>query len=604
MKSTSMKYMARGVVAACFLTGSVVLLGCTMEEKLPATETPVVTPSVPFEQLIKYAAGDSQYHVTQDFTLGMEDGAWTSSKSDVLTVDPQGRATIQEHDGSGAYSHDIVLTNGRGTSSTITVRYPLPGNAPIGYDKLTLHGKFRQYKVNTAKGDNVHYWCTGELLTDGSTCADCASPNDEERRISEGTIVNGIEYPTYWSRLPLSIHADNHDTTKGLYAIQDKGTSAIFPSNEQNLGDRADNNMRQCTAGVYIAFATDSATITLDCHYYHTNDSQANGRADVSSGRSYSGFDIYKIEDGKAVFCQNLRNGEKQEKASFTYTTNTNGKMTQYIVMLPTYNGFEFGNEGNPSGLQLTFAEGSSTYEIDPFAEQAKKPILIYGTSITQGDGANGLRPGGTYAAQVMWATGREVINMGVAGSAQMEYKMADFLANIESEVFVIDPGWNLTSTAITATNCNANGDAAAITNDEIVVRLKYMVNTYRKNHPTTPIIVCPKYLKSNNVGAMASTTAPNTITMPSSFTNTENYLYGRESFLLYKAFLELKAAGVQNIYWAEQGLTTENGKYLHGSDLHPPIQGMTNIANWVLKAISEATPHLYSGGEVQVPQA
>ena len=574
-----------------------------MEENLPPTET--VTPVVPFEQLIKYAAGDSQYHVTQDFTLGMEDGAWTSSKSDVLTVDAQGRATIQEHDGSGAYSHDIVLTNGRGTSSTITVRYPLPGNAPIGYDKLTLHGKFRQYKVNTAKGDNVNYWCTGELLNDGSTCADCAN---EARRIAEGTIVNGVEYPTYWSRLPLSIHADNHDTTKGLYAIQDKGTSAIFPSNERGLGDRADNNMRQCTAGVYIAFATDSATIALDCHYYHTNDGQANGRADVSSGRSYSGFDIYKIEDGKAVFCQNLRNGEKQEKASFTYTTNNDGKMTQYIVMLPTYNGFEFGNEENPSGLQLTFAEGSSTYEIDPFAEQAKKPILIYGTSITQGDGSNSLRPGGTYAAQVMWATGREVINMGVAGSAQMEYKMADFLANIESEVFVIDPGWNLTAGsgggAVNSQTCSANGDAANISNEEVVTRLKYMVKTYRKNHPTTPIIVCPNYLKSGDNKTTDWQDSWTTVEKPKSFDNTAGYYYGRPGLLLLAAYLELKEEGVTNLYWAEQGVTAENSDYMYGSDLHPPIQGMTNIANWVLKAISEATPHLYSGGEVEVPQA
>lgn len=582
----------RGMVAACLLTGTVVLLGC------PSESTASIG-VVPFNQLVKYAEGDSQYQVTKDFTLDTLNGGWTSSNSKVLMVNSSGKATIQEHDGSGPYSHDIVLRNGAGTSSTITVRYPLPGNTPIGYDKLTLHGKFRSYRPDTTRGDSMTHWCSGELLNDGSTCADC--PN-EDRRIPEGAIVGGVEYPTYWSRLPLSIHADNHDTTKGLYAIQDKGTSAIFPNNEQGLGDRADNNMRQCTAGVYIAFETDSTSITVDAEYLHSSSTN------VTNGRAFSGLDLYSNEGSGWVYKHTFKDNDKDAVLDATYSS-APGKMTSYILMLPTYNGFEFGKEENPSGLKLSFSEGATTYEIDPFNEQVQKPILIYGTSITQGDGASGLRPGATYAAQIMWATGREVINMGVAGSAQMEYKMADFLSQIESEVFVIDPGWNLTSTSLAATNCNANGDAAAITNEEVVKRAKYMVETYRKKHPNTPIIVCPKYLKSNNVGAMASTTAPDTIDMPKSFDNDESYLYGRESFLLYKAYLELKEKGVKNLYWAEQGVPgnesgqpTNTENLLYGTDLHPPIQGMTDIANFILPVISQAAPHLYSGGEVQVP--
>lgn len=569
------------------------LCGCPREVDAPTGKAVSPSPDLPFSELVQFAQGDSQYHVTSDFSLSLDNGSWTSSHPDVVSVDSQGKATVSGYDG-GLYSRDVTLTNSRGGSATITVRYPLPDTEGVGYDKLTLHGKFRSYRPDTSKGDSLTHWCTGELLSDGSTCADCSNEN---RRIPEGTIVDGVEYPTYWSRLPLSIHADNHDTTRGLYAIHAMGTSAIFPNNEQRLSDRADNNMRQCTAGVYIAFETDSATIKLDWELYHQNSEG------VTNGRSYTGIDIYTVEDGVATFKQNLNeSGQKDQQGSQSYTTNTNNKMTKYILMLPTYNGFEVGVTNNPSGLKVSFSDGATTYEIDPFNEQVQKPILIYGTSITQGDGDNRLRPGGTYAAQIMWATGREVINMGVAGSAQMEYKMADFLSQIESEVFVIDPGWNLTAGggggAVNSQTCSANGDEANISNEEVVKRLKYMVTSYRKNHPATPIIVCPNYLKSSD-NKTTEWQEEWSMEEPDTFDNSEQYYYGRPGLLLYGAFLELQEEGVTGLYWAEQGVTANNNRYVAGNNLHPAIDGMTDIANFILPAISQAAPHVYSGGEL-----
>jgi hypothetical protein len=233
---------------------------------------------------------------------------------------------------------------------------------------------------------------------------------------------------------------------------------------------------------------------------------------------------------------------------------------------------------------------------------------LIYGTSITQGDGNNGLRPGATYAAQIMWATQREVINLGVAGSAQLEYKMADFLAQIESEVFILDPGWNLTATSPDASHCTANGAPANISNEEVVARIKYMVQTYRQQHPETPIIICPKFLKEGDGDANGGKSAfpPTTIALPAQWKNPHGYLYSREGFLLLKAYLELVAAGVKNLHWAEQGVTEENGNWLGQSltatNLHPPVGGMTSIANFVLQAVARAAPQVYDGKKLSIP--
>lgn len=381
----------------------------------------------------------------------------------------------------------------------------------VGWDSLTLHGKFRQYQVDVAKGDSLNHYSLGDVDRDGET-------GSTQLPLPEGAVRDGIEYPTFWSRLPLSIQPNNRDQRRGLYSIHAMGTSLIFPLSQKNLEVRQENNMRSCTAGVYLAI------------------------------------------------------------------------------------------KKNPSGFTLEFTANSTSREFEPFAESARKPILIYGTSITQGDGDNGLRPGATYAAQIMWACQREVINLGVAGSAQIEYKMADFLVQIESEVFILDPGWNLTATSPDALNCTANGAPANITNEEVVARIKYLVQAYRQQHPETPIIICPKFLKEGDgdVNGGKSALPPQGISLPDDWKNPEGYLYSREGFLLLKAYLELVVAGVKKLYWAEQGVTAENGNWLGqgltAANLHPPVGGMTSIANFVLQAVAQATPQVYNGKKLSIP--
>ena len=485
-------------------------------------------------------------------------------------------------------SQDVELDNGDTQDKDYpVVEAPKPLPLVVGYDKLTLHGKYRQYKVDTSKGDSLTEY------SDGSPTGKYPIP--------AGAIKNGVEYPTFWSRLPLSIQPNNDDQTKGLYSIHKKGTSAIFPKSlDTSYKDREkDANSRQATAGVYIALRTTSPSITFRYNYIMKGYNNAGSRA-------FSGIDIYELENGSPTFKKNLR--DTVDSGEFEYETGASDTAAvDLIVMLPTYNGFEVKADDvdNPSGLTLVFEEGSETYEIEPFNESTQKPILIYGTSITQGDGASGLRPGAAYAAQIMWATGREVINLGVAGSAQMEYKMADFLSNIESSVFIMDPGWNLTSGAVSDTYCTANGSPANITNKEIVARAKYMVTTYRAKHPNTPIIMCPQFLKSGDakktnewqsswssikISGKEELDPELNITKPDSFPN--GYYYGRPGLLLYTAYTELIKEGVKNLYWAEQGLTGTTGdKYVSGSDLHPPINGMTDIANFILNCIDTNVP-------------
>lgn len=487
----------------------------------------------------------------------------------------------------------------------------------LGWDKLRLHGKFRRYKVDASRGDSLTHYSLGDVGSDGES-------GSTQLPLPEGAVREGIEYPTYWSRLPLSIQPNNGDQRRGLYSIHAMGTSLIFPLSQKDLEVRQECNMRCCTAGVYIALETDSPTITFYFRYLNRGEVSLDGRPALKGldNRSFSGIDIYQLEGGLPVFRKNLRSPRGVMEGVWHYETGLHeGQGSgKFIIALPTYNGFQpwdsslkglFQEDGaikNPSGFTLEFSAASTTREFEPFGESEKRPILIYGTSITQGDGDNGLRPGATYAAQIMWATRREVVNLGVAGSAQMEYKMADFLAQIESEVFIIDTGWNLTATSPEAPNCTANGAPANISNQEIVSRIKYMVEQYRLHHPQTPIIICPKFLKEGDGAGNGgkSSIPPVTIEMPANWKNPQGYLYSREGFLLLSAYLELQAAGVEKLYWAEQGVTHENGRWLGegltAANLHPPVSGMTSIANFVLEALCQALPHLYDGKKLAVP--
>lgn len=484
----------------------------------------------------------------------------------------------------------------------------------VGWDRLHLHGKFRSYRPDTDSGDSLTHYSLGNVDADGEAGATLLP-------LPEGAVREGVERPTYWSRLPLSIQPNNRDQRRGLYSIHAMGTSLIFPLSQKDKEVRQECNMRCCTAGVYLAIETDSPTITFHFRYLHRENPASDGRPALKGldHRSFSGIDIYQLVDGVPIFRKILRSQPGVMEGSWLYETGlvAGGDISQlgrFIVMLPTYNGFQPVDGGeNPSGLTLEFQEKAIVREFQPFQESIRKPILIYGTSITQGDGDNGLRPGATYAAQIMWATRREVINLGVAGSAQIEYKMADFLSQIESEVFVLDPGWNLTATSFTADNCTANGTPANITNQEVVERVKYMVCVYRQRHPDTPIIICPKFLKEGDGESNGGKSAvpPDTIQLPADWRNHEGYLYSREGFLLLKAYLELVADGLENLHWAEQGVTEAKGRIdgrwvgqgLTAANLHPPVAGMTSIANFVLETIARAAPDLYDGTTISVPE-
>ncbi len=76
-----------------------------------------------------------------------------------------------------------------------------------------------------------------------------------------------------------------------------------------------------------------------------------------------------------------------------------------------------------------------------------EKPVVFYGTSLTQGGSAS--RPGYSYTAQLSRSLNREVINLGFAGNGKFEKSVGDILCTLDAEIFEIDCTPNASPTLI-----------------------------------------------------------------------------------------------------------------------------------------------------------
>lgn len=106
---------------------------------------------------------------------------------------------------------------------------------------------------------------------------------------------------------------------------------------------------------------------------------------------------------------------------------NKSGEMRDCALYLPTYNGVE--------KIEIGLAPDSKIEPPKP--RKIKKPILFYGSSITQGACAS--RPSNAYAAMLCRELDAPMINLGFSGSGRGEEEMARLIASLDISLFVYD---------------------------------------------------------------------------------------------------------------------------------------------------------------------
>ena len=207
------------------------------------------------------------------------------------------------------------------------------------------------------------------------------------------------------------------------------------------------------SAGMCVPFTSDAPSIQVRWTLLKTS----NLAMSHMPATGVSGVDLYsKDKTGRWSFVANGRPAAATNTAKFTPPPGQ-----PCLVYLPLYNGV--------ASVEIGVPKGSTLSSPDPAAVKQRKPIVIYGTSITQGGCAS--RPGMAFPAIVGRQLDRPVINLGFSGSGRMEPAMAELLAELDPSVYVLDSLWNMTPDLVSA-------------------RIEPFVKTLRAARPETPILL------------------------------------------------------------------------------------------------------------------
>lgn len=193
-------------------------------------------------------------------------------------------------------------------------------------------------------------------------------------------------------------------------------------------------NLSHHSAGMCVRFQTDAPLIKA--RWKLRNASLGMPHMPASG---VSGLDLYvKMKNGTWRWLGAARPTDFPENTK-ELVSNLTSEMREYLLYLPLYNSIEQVEIGVAPGFQIMPA---------PDRDPAKqRPIVFYGTSITQGACAS--RPGMASTAIIGRNLGYPVINLGFSGNGRMEPEMAQLLGELDPVLFVIDCVPNLNATLI-----------------------------------------------------------------------------------------------------------------------------------------------------------
>lgn len=274
-------------------------------------------------------------------------------------------------------------------------------------------------------------------------------------------------------------------------------------------------NLSRQSAGLCVRFQTDAKQI--QARWVLTSSSLAMPHMPATG---VSGLDLYVKDDAGAW--RWLANGRPAAVTNTaTLIGGLDGKLRDYLLYLPLYNGVKSVELGLPAAAKLLKA--------DAYPAGHEKPLVFYGTSITQGGCAS--RPGMVHTAILGRRFNRPVVNLGFSGNGQMEPAVGELLTEIDAAVYIIDCLPNL------------NGKL-------VKERTEPLVQQLRAKRPDTPILLVEDrtYTDAHLNADRAQNNAGNR----------------RE---LKAAYERLKQAGVPHLYYLE-------GSHLLGDDDEGAVDG------------------------------
>ena len=289
--------------------------------------------------------------------------------------------------------------------------------------------------------------------------------------------------------------------------------------------------LSKSSAGISIRFLTNSTGIGVK--WTLLNNNTMNHMADTG----IKGIDLYFKNNDHWQFVNTARPSGLDNE--YKLVNNMDGQMREYRMYMPLYDGV----------VSLEVGIDSTSFIKKPPAGNGK-PIVFYGTSITQGGCAS--RPGMVHTNIISRELNIECINYGFSGNGKMEQPIGELISGIDARFYVIECVPNMTA-------------------EEVTERAIPLAEIIRKKQPTTPIIFVenPMY------------------TFAVLDEDTRN-LINEKNLALKKEYHKMIEQGYQNIYYisGEDALGTDQEGTVDG--VHFTDLGFSRYADFLIKQFGE----------------
>lgn len=273
-------------------------------------------------------------------------------------------------------------------------------------------------------------------------------------------------------------------------------------------------------SGGRVRFRTNSNYIAISAQMENI------GKMDHFALTGSAGFDLYTATDGTDKYFGTFRPPFKIADGYESVLDFEDNTMREITINFPLYS--------DVVALYIGLQESAIVEEPTPYAYD--KPIVYYGHSITQGGCAS--RPGNSYPNILSRRFNIDFVNLGFSGNACGEQQIADYIANLDMKILVMDYDHNAPTPLLQNTH-------------------EKMFRTIRASHPSLPIVM------------MTTTTMPR-------FSDDRSKRRG----IVYKTYQNAKNNGDQNVYFwdgAKEFAPYEEFGTVEGC--HPNDYGFAGIA-------------------------
>jgi len=222
-------------------------------------------------------------------------------------------------------------------------------------------------------------------------------------------------------------------------------------------------DLSKASAGITVRFHSNSTSINLKWTVLNDLDMPhlaSTGIKGIDLYTKYNNKWRYVTTAGALVGLKTYQNKSIPADSINEYELikNMSSDFREYKLFLPLYDGV--------TKLEVGIDSAASIEKASP---SAVKPIVFYGTSITQGGCAS--RPGMAHTNIISRKLDVDCINYGFSGNGRMETPIVELISEIDAHFYVIECMQNMNS-------------------EQVSERVRPLVDMIRSNHPYTPIVL------------------------------------------------------------------------------------------------------------------